>query len=185
MMPEIPPLGDPQHYPNEMPTLRESELISKIENAFRDVVLGNGDSLNMTEYYDSGGCAPHFKERAANDERYDWTRIADSDIEIFQVVFCFTNLEGFRFYIPAYMIWSIRNPDSDCFSADATIYALNPYSHQFSETSMIEFFSKSQIDAMLSFLDFWAAHPNFADADARQNASAIRAHRSEIKKHGG
>lgn len=46
--------------------INKDELIDKIKSAFQDIKLGNGISLNMTEYYDSGDCEPKFKELAIN-----------------------------------------------------------------------------------------------------------------------
>ncbi len=87
----------------------EQKLINQIHRAFSGVRLDDGISLNMTEYYDSGGCMPEFKERAARDERDDWAAISSETLKQFMVTFSFTDLKGFRFYIPAYMVWTIQN----------------------------------------------------------------------------
>ncbi len=73
-------------------TPEEQKLIALIHRAFAGVTLDDGESLNMTEYNDSGGCKPEFKERAKADERDDWTAIADETLERFTVTFCFTAL---------------------------------------------------------------------------------------------
>ena len=63
----------------------------------------------MTEYNDSGGYMTGFMEKAKHDERDDWASIPDETLEQFTVTFSFTDLKGFRFYIPAYMDWTVRN----------------------------------------------------------------------------
>lgn len=59
-------------------TDEEQRLIELIHSAFAGVRLDDGESLNMTEYNDSGGCRPDFKEKAKHDEREDWTAIPGS-----------------------------------------------------------------------------------------------------------
>jgi len=105
----------------------EKRLIATIHQAFADVTLEDGTSLNMTEYNDSGGCRPEFKEKAKDDERHNWAAIFDPVLEQYTVTFSFTDLKGFRFYIPAYMIWAIKNhKTSDSIIADFTIDAITP-----------------------------------------------------------
>ena len=147
-----------------------------IDNAFDGVVLGDGDSLNMTEYADSGGCAPEYAERAKHDERIDWRAIPNSVLEQFQVTFSFTDLLGYRFYAAPYMIWTIKNHrESDCFIADATIYAMDPTSYQFSKKRFSDWFTPEQIYAILAFLDYCADNgDSLDDRVAVDNASAIR-----------
>src|SRR4026208_1212325 len=92
-----------------MTSSREDNLIATIDKAFADVRLEDGVSLNMTEYNDSGGSAKHYAERAKQDERMDWHRSDGKTLQKFTATFSFTDLKGFRFYIPAYMTWTIRN----------------------------------------------------------------------------
>jgi hypothetical protein len=138
-------------------TEEEQALIHEIEAAFDGVRLEDGVSLNMTEYYDSGGSAPEYAERAKSDEREDWRRIPDETLENFTVTFCFTDLKGFRFYIPAYMRWCVRNyRTSDCIIGEFTIYALTPTHYTFAKTSFQEWFTERQFAAILRFLKFAA-----------------------------
>ena len=154
----------------------ESNLVAMVGNAFDGVVLGDGESLCMTEYFDSGGCAPEFAERAKNDERINWRSIPDSVLEQFQVTFSFTDLLGYRFYAAPYMIWTIENHrTSDCFISDATIYAMDPKTSQFSKIPFTDWFTPEQIDAILAFLDYCADNgDSLDDRAAIENASAIR-----------
>jgi hypothetical protein len=41
-------------------------LVADIREAFRGVKLEDGESLNMTEYHDSGGSAKHFEAGLRN-----------------------------------------------------------------------------------------------------------------------
>lgn len=130
----------------------------------------------MTEYNDSGGCMPEFKQKAKEDERNDWTTIPDETLEQFTVAFSFTDLKGFRFYIPAYMIWTIRNHrTSDSIIADNTIYAIDPSHYLFEAIPFCQWFTSEQIDAMTRFLEYAARNDDTLDGKvAMENLTRIR-----------
>jgi hypothetical protein len=153
-------------------------LVSMIEGAFDGVTLEDGVSLNECEFADSGGTATVFRDAAANDERENWRLIAD-DLTRFEVTFCFTDLRGYRFYLPAYMIWTIRNfRTSNSIIADFTIYACDPDRHQFKEMPFVQFFDHAQLQAIVSFLQFCAEHE---EPDAR----AVRGNLQKISQRLG
>jgi len=140
------------------------QLIVQIRDAFDGVVLGDGISFNMTEYYDSGGCGEEYRIAAAHDERVDWRAIPGSTLEQFTVTFSFTDLEGFRFYIPAYMTWTALNfRRSDSIISDFTIYAIDPHHYLFEETPMNEYFTKAQMDVLIAFLQFCTENEDWLD----------------------
>ena len=84
-----------------------NKRISNIRKAFGHVRLEDGISLNMTEYMDSHG-DPTYLIRAKSDESDDWQRIPDEVLEKFTVTFPFTDGKGYRFYLPAYMIYTLK-----------------------------------------------------------------------------
>ncbi len=155
---------------------KEAGLIALIEDGFSGVSLEDGISLNMTEYHDSGGCAPEYAKRAEGDERGDWRSIANETIENFTVTFSFTDLKGFRFYIPAYMIWTLRNHGiSDSIVADNTIYAIDPEHYLFRDNGFESWFTEKQINAMLQFLEYCIEESDSLDGEvARKNLDKIR-----------
>lgn len=142
----------------------ETNLIALIEEAFSGVRLEDGTSLNMTEYHDSGGLAPEYAEKVKFDERDDWHKIDDKTLEKFTVTFSFTDLKGFRFYIPAYMIWTIRNHrTSDCIIGDFTIYALNTDHYLFEDVPFTTWFTTQQVSAMVAFLKYCTEQSDSCD----------------------
>lgn len=150
----------------------EQRLIDQIERAFAGVTLDDGISLNMTEYNDSGGLRPEFKERAFEDERDDWRAIPDETLERFTVTFSFTDLKGFRFYIPAYMIWTVRNHRrSVSIISDHTIFSIDPSHYLFESIPFLRWFTADQVSAMVGFLSCFADQ---GDEDARGNLVKIR-----------
>lgn len=154
----------------------ESKLIRQIESAFDGVVLGNGISLNMAQFIDSCGTAPEYKAAAQADEREDWRDIPDEVLETFSDTFCFTDLEGYRFYIAPYMIWTIQHHrESDDIIADFTIYALHPARHQFETVRFTDWFTSEQLDAIVAFLEYCVVNNGTLDGTAASdNLLAIR-----------
>jgi hypothetical protein len=155
---------------------REEELIAEIEDAFAGVRLEDGVSLNMTEYYDSGGSASHYAEESKTDERDDWHRLDDKTLEDFRVVFSFTDVKGFRFYIAPYMIWALRNHRiSDAIIGDFTIYAIRPDHHVFEEIPFTSWFTGPQIAVMARFLEYCCDHDDTMDGTvAAENLAKLR-----------
>lgn len=153
-----------------------ARLTSRIEKAFAGVVLGSGVSLHGCEYRDSGGRSMRYLERSRSNERDDWRRVINDDLAYFQVTFSFTDLSGYRFYLPAYMIWTIRNfRTSDSFIADATVYACDPASYQFNEIPFVRFFDAKQLRAIMFFLQFCVENKGSLDGDAASdNLQKIR-----------
>ena len=156
-------------------TLEEEDILRQINQAFADVGLDDGTSLNMTEYNDSGRCMPDFREKAKGDERDSWSVIPDETLEQFTVTFSFTDLKGFRFYIPAYMAWTIRNHHlSDSIIADNTVYAIDPAHYLFGEVPFADWFTKDQIAVMIRFLEYASHSENSLDVNvARDNLEKI------------
>jgi hypothetical protein len=142
------------------------KLIVEIEKAFHEVKLGGGISLNMTEYLDSYRTNEKFAKLAKQDERNDWTKISDAVLEQFTVTFCFTDEQGFRFYLPAYMRWSLNNPESDNFIGDHTIYALNTKTiEELQNKKITEILNDEQTEVIVKFLN-WCVFDNSDNCDS-------------------
>jgi len=125
-------------------------VVNQIGDAFSGVSLGNGVSLNEANVIDAYGTQ---EERAAareQDERHDWQRIADEDIEDRPSVLCFMDDEGLRFHLPAYMRYTLRRyRESKSMSVDSTIYQLvNPDCIK----RLLTLLTPQQIDAITTFL---------------------------------
>jgi hypothetical protein len=152
------------------------KLIVQIEKAFHQVKLGDGISLNMTEYLDSYRTNKMFADLAKQDERNDWTKISNSVLEQFTVTFCFTDWQGFRFYLPAYMRWKLNNPASDNFIGDHTIYALDIKTiEELQNKKITEILNDEQIEVVVKFLN-WCVFDNSDNCDsefAKKNLQSL------------
>ena len=99
----------------------EQQLVEEIAAAFDGVGREGGVSLHEAEEIDCHGTS---EERAAArklDVDTRWQDVRDEWIEQFPSVPFFLDALGFRYYLPAYMIWALRNPDSESAAGDAVV----------------------------------------------------------------
>jgi hypothetical protein len=132
------------------------ELVAAIGAAFVEVHLGNGTSLHQARALDdleSPEAVRHL------DKETDWGQIQDSKIECFPDTLAFMDAEGFRFHIPAFMIYSLNHYRTSIFSSSvcAAIYALDP-SIEPRDWQLAKYvlFSEEQKRVILRFLEFFA-----------------------------
>ena len=80
-----------------------------IIEAFSLVTLGDGIGLwqaqGLDDYEDEETCLK-YRER---DEKYDWTKVTQDDLDSCNSSPSFLDAEGFRFYLPAFMISDLRD----------------------------------------------------------------------------
>ncbi len=110
------------------------------------------------------------------DERNDWTKIPAAVLEQFSVTFCFTDWQGFRFYLPAYMRWKLNNPASANFIGDHTIYALDTKTiEKLQHKKITEILNNEQIGVVVKFLK-WCVFDNYGNCDsefAKKNLQSL------------
>ena len=134
------------------------QIVSEIEQAFGSVTRGGGVTLYETDVLDSCGSEKErIKARKKNTEKR-WQDVPDQDIEDHQSALCFLDPEGFRYYLPAYMRWSLRHfKSSDSLSSDSTIYALGPSGNKgVTDWNRARWgvFTQRQCQVILSYLRF-------------------------------
>lgn len=107
-----------------MKTERELLLV-EIQKAFADVKRGNGVTLHEAEVIDDYGTEEKRKQARKLDTEVSWQDVPEADIESHDIL-NFLDLEGYRYYIPAYMTFAINNFDkSNSNSIDAAIYTFD------------------------------------------------------------
>ncbi|MEZ5303363.1 MAG: DUF6714 family protein, partial [Verrucomicrobiales bacterium] len=90
---------------------RKDCLVAKIENAFVGVRLGKGIGLFEADAWDMCTDSEERERERMRDERESWQKISESDLEWggFSQKLCFTDAEGFRFLIPAFMVAELNS----------------------------------------------------------------------------
>ena len=107
----------------DFPHPTKHEVIAAIRAAFDGVERG-AVTLHEADVMDSYGSA---EERAAArllDTDRVWEQVQAEDIERFSSALCFLDAEGFRYYIPAYMVWTLDNETTGASSRNSTLCRL-------------------------------------------------------------
>ena len=136
--------------PNEV--ANTNELIAYIQEAFHGVRLGNGQTIHEA---DLEGCYTDDSVRLnarAKDTETDWRDIPDSKLASFSSVVCFFDPEAYRFYIPAYMIWTLKNwRTSDLHIVDSVLWSFGYKYGPFDDERRL-IFSPTQLHAAYRFM---------------------------------
>ncbi len=150
-------------------------LLQDIERVFRDVCREDGVTLHEAEVIDSCGSDKKRRQGRRKDTDARWQDVPDKMIENHYSILSFLDIKGFRYYLPAYMRWSLKHFQvSDSAASDFTIYALAPRGKgKLSKTDGERFaaFTPEQCAVIYRFLRFMATRSDGrADEAAAQNA---------------
>jgi len=129
----------------------KSQLISKIEVTFSDVRLGSGVSLHQAEASDNYESQEDFLKAKLKDHEVFWTDILDTKLDKFQYSITFLDNEGYCFYLPAFMRFSLNVEP-----AEFIFYNLSegPTSNR----NLGTFLNPSQKSTIAYFLDYFSRH---------------------------
>lgn len=116
-----------QSLAEQEPECRQT-LIETIAEAFADVLREDGVSLHQARVIDAyGGPAEEAQARLLDTDGH-WWEVPDERIAELYEALSFVDPKGFRYYIPAYMIWTLKHYRStDSNSVDSTVYAFLIY----------------------------------------------------------
>ena len=137
---------------------RAEEVIAAIQAAFAEVERLPDEQLFVPAADDLwvdrllGGSGP-------------WSAVPDSAIEYENAALTAVTTSGLQFFLPAYMCWTLRNPQSSSATVDNTIYRLADEGTRLTARG----FSTAQRQAVQSFLA-WAAETSSVDSPAAQLA---------------
>lgn len=112
-----------------METPKLEDVANAIYHAFAGVSREGGISLHEALILDYSGTfdSTNRKHRAmkSKDRDQDWVEVPEADIAAGYQGLCFVDAIGFRYYLPAYIIWSLKNFGSRTSdTAQWTLYAL-------------------------------------------------------------
>jgi hypothetical protein len=93
-----------------------------IEAAFADVPRPPNDLLLHPQSFDDSDIAALY-------EIDDWRSLPDDLVVSEYAALSFLSADGFRHFIPAYMLWVLRHPGAADAVVDSTIWALSPESY--------------------------------------------------------
>lgn len=149
--------------------MTSEQIVSDIEEAFAGINRGSSVTLHETDVLDACGSEKERARARKQDTEKRWQDVRDDDIENHQNALCFLDPDGFRYYLPAYMRWSLRYfKSSGSLSSDSTIYALGPSGNKGVtdwNRSRWEVFTHRQSQVILAYLRFMAEQgEDYADS---------------------
>jgi hypothetical protein len=139
-------------------------LAEMIEQAFAGVRLEGGTTIHEAKLEGAYTDDQDRLDARAKDPETDWMDIPEWKLERFSAPLSFFDPIGWRFHIPAYMRWTLRNwRTSDSQTVDSTIWNFNP----FGEWSIERYrtLTSQQGKAVFAFLDFFRKYSGEPDAD--------------------
>jgi hypothetical protein len=151
---------------NTVNAIRE-RLISELEAAFRDIQRGAGMTLFEADLEGTRSEAD-LRWARSRDTYATWQEIPDDVIARYFSALGFLDPEGFRYYIPAFMRFSLRHfDDSHSPSIDWAIYAFCSFGSQpdYCEPRFMVF-NEQQAQAICRFLRFMAQYTDGQADDA-------------------
>ena len=149
-----------------MNSLSREEIISEITDAFDGVPRGK---ITLHEAVVVDSCGSEKRQRAAHrqDTEHRWQDVPDSDIESHPSTLCYVCPASFRYYLAAYMVWSLRHYDTTASSSlGFTIGALCPNTnkpHKGEGAALLALFTPAQATAIRHFLAFMATEGDAGD----------------------
>jgi hypothetical protein len=139
-------------------------LREKIESAFAGVTLGNGIGLKEGRGVDDYENPDVLSQLHAQDERTDWHRLTSEVLLSYQSSIGFTDAEGMRFHLPAWMLAELRDDGIACLIW--SLCRIAPHSeHQFSLLSPV------QRSVVRDFLEFMRDDPEYTHERAEIDAA--------------
>lgn len=147
--------------------MKKESVISLIEKAFADLPHP-GDTLLHSSCQDDTDIRPFYGIQ-------DWREASSQMIEREDAALCFFSPAAFRYFLPAYLIWTLNNYDtSESPTVNSTIYSLDPTSARADlqpfMRSKYSLLSQAQRHAVIAFLEHMSARPDHCDARAAESA---------------
>ena len=154
-----------------------AERIQQIHEAFAELTLGGGLTLHQAHlegFYDED--EEEWLAARGKDMESHWAEVPDWKLESKSSALFFFDPEGWRFYIPAFMCWSLKNwRTTKSITVDFVLGTLarnNEY-----VMKQPELLNRAQSEAVCDFLAFFDRYSGDADA-----SEAIQAYWYQFKK---
>ena len=88
-------------------------LIEEITMAFDGVSRDDGVTLHEATVIDNYGSDEERAKAREQDKETKWQDVPEEDIRFNSAELSFLDLKGFHYYIPAYVVWYLRNIDNE------------------------------------------------------------------------
>ena len=129
-------------------------LIEKITAAFDGVSRQDGISLHAAQALDDYSSLEEAKKIGREMDRdTQWQDVPNKWLMQFQDIFPYLDPKGFRYYIPAYMVWSLKEPKaSDSNSLSSLMWAIENNNKHFQPH--LEILNQEQLQVVSDYIEF-------------------------------
>ncbi|GAB4199638.1 MAG: hypothetical protein Fur006_50470 [Coleofasciculaceae cyanobacterium] len=129
-------------------------LIEEINAAFDGVSRQDGISPHAARALDDWSSLEEAKKIGQKmDLDTQWQEVPDEWLMTFHDIFAFLDPKGFRYYIPAYMVWSLKEPKaSDSNSLSSLLWALENKNGYYK--SNFDILNQEQLQVIDNFIEF-------------------------------
>jgi hypothetical protein len=153
------------------------EIQQLIAAAFRGVVLGGGISLRQAQVidrYGEGVTDAEFDRLPLQEITNDWSRVPLEELE--RDCVAHLDAEGYRYYIPAFMLSVLKKYDSSSMRVIGTLGSLYPkkdmWAYHMGQYAML---NQAQLEAIASYV---SALPSLVPLDGEEKTIVPRALRN-------
>lgn len=137
----------------------KNELISIIEAAFDGVPQPEEITLHVAEAHDDYDYSHNACHRKS-DFCGAWQSVPEEHLQKCQSALCYLEKIGLRFYLPAFMVWYLRNLGTDKVWTDSTLYAFDNYPNdnglEMHHKERFSIFNTSQLRACALFVKYFS-----------------------------
>lgn len=137
-----------------MGAVNKVELISKINEAFKDEVLGDGIGLSEANAMDDYKDKAFIEECKRNDERLNWEAISAESLNKYYCSLSYFDAKGMRFHLPAFMNAEIKGEYR--WGMAFALTHLSDYTK-----SQFELLNAKQKEAIKLFLEYLLENPDY------------------------
>ena len=156
-------------------------LIEIIHQTFAGVMLEDGTTIHEADLEGAYLDEQVRLDSRAKDHETDWRDVPAWKVERFFSALSFFDPKGWRFYLPVFMCWTMKNwRTSDCPTSDWTIWGFEPSG----DWSLVRYgvLSDQQGRAVFEFLDFFR---KYSSDPSPNRAIEVYWHRYEHVALGG
>lgn len=137
-------------------------LIQQIHKAFDGVELGGGETIHQAHLEGIFGKGNKWIEAGKKDPETNWSEVPDWKLEEGFSTLSFFDPKGWRFHLPAFMCWSLRNwRTTDSVTPDSIIWNLTFCDYN---AEKYEALNQTQSEAVYTFLEFFDRYSGLPDA---------------------
>jgi hypothetical protein len=87
--------------------------------------------------------------------RDDWRRVSDSYLEQYHCGMTYVDQQSWLFYLPAFLSYSLRHPDTSALPLDACLNTLRPPDREPSRFKMLNDVQREIVRTVLDYLAFY------------------------------